>query len=322
MTISENLATLNNNSSETIRKKIKIPNLPNDTEDLKYIPEMHMHKCKLINEELIFEKPQHFYEVLKTGFFLLKIPSLINLEASDKFVNNFYKEKDGSIDDGYKGFKNVKLIEDYQGYFDRPNDQWENFYIESLNWNKFLPKDVIAVGFNMAELGIKILKNIFKKILIPKSDWDKVSGGLTAHRGHQMLAFNHFRPEKKMRGTKLHRDSGWITILRSLEPGLIALVDNKLYAVNPTPGYFTVNFGSTIEVLTENLTVPVRANIHGVVKTLKKNNNGRTSYVIFLDSDLSDCVYRYKNWVPIPIQTMKEFSIQEVSRTYNNDEYL
>jgi hypothetical protein len=321
MTIKENLVSTNSKVSETFRKKIKIPRLPSDTDELKNIPKIKMHRAELINEKLVLQNDQAFQEVLKTGFFLLKIPKSINLESSDIFVNNFYKEKDGS-NDIYKGFKHVKISDEYQGYFDRPSDQWENFYIESTNWERFLPEEVRTVGHAMADLGIKILKNIFRKIALPQEDWEKVSGGLIEYKGHQMLAFNHFRPEKEMRGTKLHRDSGWITVLRSTEPGLIALIDDKLYAVNPEEGYFTVNFGSSIEVLTEKLLTPVRANIHGVVRTLKNDNADRTSYVIFLDSDLSGYIYRYENGRPLPVQTMKEFAVQEVSRTYDDGDYL
>ena len=87
---------------------------------------------------------------------------------------------------------------------------------------------------------------------------------------------------------------------------------------------FIVNFGSSFEVLTEKLKSPVRANIHGIVKTLKKHNGApnRVSYVIFLDSDLSGNIYRYENNDPKPIQTMKDFAIQEVSRTYDNENSL
>ena len=72
------------------------------------------------------------------------------------------------------------------------------------------------------------------------------------------------------------------------------------------------------------LTTPVRANIHGVVRTLKKYDadEGRMSYVIFLDSDLSGNIYRYHNGDFLKIQSMKDFAIQEVSRTYDDGDYL
>jgi len=311
-------------SSSTVRERLRIPNMPTDTEELIKLPEFNMHKAEMINDELIFEAPNYFDEVLKAGFFLLKIPNEIDLTSTDLFVNNFYKEKNGDLHDKYKGYKNIELPGDYQGYFDRPHDQWENFYIEANNWQAYLPTDVAMTGNLMAKLGINIIKNILKKLSIPISDWNKITSGLTNNQGHKMLAFNHFRPEKVMRGTKLHRDSGWVTVLRSTEPGLVAYINNHLYAINPMPNHFIINFGSSFEVLTEALLTPVRANIHGVVKTLKAphRNAGRTSYVVFLDSDLSGNIYRYENDKAISIQSMKEFAIQEVGRTYDDGDYL
>ncbi|WP_338635818.1 2OG-Fe(II) oxygenase family protein [Spirobacillus cienkowskii] len=136
-----------------------------------------------------------------------------------------------------------------------------------------------------------------------------------------MLAFNHFRADKDTRGTKFHRDSGWVTVLRSTEPGLVALIDEQLYSINPKEDHFIINFGSSIEVLTQAMKTPVRANIHGVVQTVKKfQETNRTSYVVFLDSNLNGQIFRYESGNPITVQTVKEFAIQEVIRTYDDDE--
>jgi hypothetical protein len=310
--------------SQTFRERIKIPELPENTDSLSKLPTFHMHKAAIVNNELIFNDSRYFDDVLRTGFFLLEIPPDLNVDSADSFANNFFREKSGDADDKYKGYKNVIIPGDYQGYFDRPNDQWKNFYIEKNNWKQFLSEDVIESGTKMAQLGINIIGSMLRKLSIPSLCWDKVTGGLTENKGHQMLAFNHFRFEKPMRGTKLHRDSGWVTVLRSTEPGLIGFIDGTLYSINPEPGYFIINFGSSFEVLTEKLPAPVRANIHGVVRTLQKPHrlSGRTSYVIFLDSDLSSNIYRYQNNEVVPIQTMKEFAIQEVNRTYDDGTYL
>jgi hypothetical protein len=308
----------------TLREQIKIPRLPADTNKLSILPPIEMRKLEIINGKLVFENKEALEDVLKNGFFLLKIPSYLSLDGCDRFVSNFYKEKNGSIDDEYKGYKNVHIDADYQGYFDRTNDQWENFYIEASNWKNILPYDVQKAGLTMVELGINIIKSILNEIGIPEPEWGKITGGLTANNGHKMLAFNHFRPEKDMRGSKLHRDSGWVTVLRSTAPGLVALIGESLYAINPVPGYFIINFGSTFEVLTKDYITPVRANIHGVIKTLKQNSEDldRKSYVIFLDSDLSGFVYRYSNNRAVAVQSMRDFAIQEVSRTYDDNAYL
>ena len=137
-----------------------------------------------------------------------------------------------------------------------------------------------------------------------------------------MLGFNHFRADKPKRGCKFHRDSGWVTVLRSTEPGLIAYIDGSLRSILPVPGHFIINFGSSIEVLSENLPQKVHANIHGVARTQRENLADRFSYVMFLDSHLGGDIYRYGSEGAQKVQSVAEFAAQEVSRTYDDDSML
>lgn len=311
---------LSNNSS-TFREEVKLPIMPSD-EDLHKIPSINMPRAELIKNHLMFEIPEGFKKALELGFFLIKIPKNFDLSSGDNFVRNFFKEKDGCDDlDKYRGFKRLDLKQPYQGYFDREFDQWENFYIESFYWKKYLTTELNKLGNQMTELGIFILKSVLNHLEISKDIWNITTGGLTKKAGHHMLAFNHFRSDKLVRGTKFHRDSGWITILRSWQPGLVALINNNLYAINPVEGYFIVNFGSSIEVLTQRLETPARSNIHGVVKTIRNNNQEeRFSYVVFLDSNLAGDIYQLdEQKKPLFIQTVADFAIQEVNRTYDDN---
>ncbi|PZU68709.1 MAG: hypothetical protein DI540_07760 [Sphingobium sp.] len=173
----------------------------------------------------------------------------------------------------------------------------------------------------MAHIGVTILRSTLAKVGIPQAEWSVLTGGLSEGDGHQMLAFNHFRSDKPARGSKFHRDSGWVTVLRSTEPGLVGYIGNELRSINPEPGHFIVNFGSSIEVLTEGLSLPVRANVHGVARTRRQpGQSERVSYVTFLDSDLDADIYRYGPHGREKLQTVAEFAVQEVSRTYDDDD--
>jgi isopenicillin N synthase-like dioxygenase len=309
-------------NSVTFRENIKLPSLPSDKEGLNNIPIIDMPRSELIENNLVFELPNGFKKALELGFFLVKIPKEFNLSSADNFVRNFFKPKNGSKDlDKYRGFKDVDLKQQYQGYFDRDFDQWENFYIESSNWESYLTPELDKLGNQMTELGISILKNVLRYLEIPKSIWELVTSGLSKKNGHHMLAFNHFRSSKPVRGTKFHRDSGWVTVLRSWQPGLVALINDKIYAINPVEGNFIINFGSSIEVLTQKLPNPARGNIHGVVRTIRNDSEEeRFSYVMFLDSNLAGNIYQLdENKKPLMVQTVSDFAIQEVSRTYDDD---
>ncbi|MFD9904550.1 2OG-Fe(II) oxygenase family protein [Streptomyces sp. NPDC059063] len=304
--------------SETARAPVSLPAMPGEREALASYPPIALERSRLDGDELEFERPGGFDRALAQGFFLLRIPDGLDTEAGDRFAAHFHEDRVGDDLDRYRGFRAFPVPGAYQGYFDREHDQWENFYIERANW-ALLPKEVAALGHGMTGLGVAVLRAVLRHLDIPRDLWGEVSGGLTDDRGHQMLAFNHFRSEKETRGCKFHRDSGWVTVLRSVEPGLLGLIEGELGAINPEPGHFIVNFGSSLEVLTENLPRPVRANVHGVVSTERPAGRpDRTSYVTFLDSRLDGTVYRLEGGTARPVQSVADFAVQEVSRTYDD----
>jgi len=208
------------NSQVTFRKNVILPSMPSDIKGLNKLPKIEMPKGEIIDSNLIFKNQANdFTKALELGFFLVKIPSEIDLSPGDRFAKNFFKPKDGNTNlDQYRGYKEVDLGQPYQGYFDREFDQWENFYIESSNWQKYLTPPLVLLGNQMTDLGITILRNVLKYLQIPEQIWTKVTSGLSDKKGHHMLAFNHSRSNKAVRGTKFHRDSGWVTVLRSWEP--------------------------------------------------------------------------------------------------------
>jgi hypothetical protein len=306
--------------SSTVRPPVKLPPMPDERELARTYPGFEMERSRMEGERLVFDRPGGFDRALAQGFFLIRMPDRVDTTPGDRFASCFYQARRGDGLDRYRGFREVAVPGNYQGYFDREHDQWENFYIEMANWAGVLPDDVTRLGHQMTDLGIAILRSVLAHVGIPRRDWATVTGGLSEKRGHQMLAFNHFRSDKPVRGCKFHRDSGWVTLLRSTEPGLLGLIEGTLHALDPEPGYFIANFGSSIEVLTEHLAQPVRGNVHGVARTTRTAGQpDRHSYVVFLDCDLAGSIYRYIDGQPRAVQTVAEFAVQEVSRTYDED---
>ncbi len=306
-------------ASKTYRNPVSLPEMLMESEAMGNSAPFELEVAKIVDGKLAFDKQSGFSRALEQGFFFVEIPAEIDTTAGDLFVSHFHEPKSGDALDKFRGYREVTVPGEHQGYFDREHDQWENFYLEKKNWS-LLPLSVQELGGKMAHLGLTILRNVLQYIEIKKDEWPAVSGGLSAGLGHQMLGFNHFRANKNVRGCKFHRDSGWVTILRSTEPGLLALIDGKLGAVNPRPNHFIVNFGSSIEVLTEKLAQPVRANIHGVVRTEQRlRQKNRTSYTVFLDSALDGHIYRYEHGTPKIIQSVAEFARQEVARAYDDN---
>lgn len=309
-------------SSSTYRTPVQLPEMPTEEGLLQQYPPVELHKASIVNGNLIFDSRDDFAAAISRGFFLISVPVGLDLRESDLFADHFYQDKYDDYLDRYRGFYRAEVPGDYQGYFSREHDQWENFYIERENWS-LLPAGVDAIGESMSNLGVNVLRSVLEFVGVPEHHWNLATGGLADGDGHRMLAFNHFRPDRAVRGSKFHRDSGWVTILRSTEPGLLALIDGELRSVLPEPGYFIVNFGSSLEVLTEALSLPVRANIHGVAGTRRRDDESdRTSYVTFLDSSLDSMIHRCEGDSLREIQTVAEFATQEVNRTYDAADYL
>jgi hypothetical protein len=307
-------------SSPTARTPVTLPPMPGEHEAARTYPTFDIERAYMEGPLLLFERAGGMERALSHGFFLVRIPDDVDPAAGDRFAAHFHEPRCGDDLDLYRGFRDVAVSDAYQGYFDREHDQWENFYIEMANWAGILPPDVFRLGHQMTDIGIAILRNILAYLELPERDWATVTSGLSEKRGHQMLAYNHFRAQKAVRGTKFHRDSGWVTILRSTEPGLLGLIEGQLCAINPVPGYFIANFGSSFEVLTQRLQRPVRANVHGVARTERAPGQAnRTSHVVFLDSNLAGSIYRYEDGRPVAVQSVAEFAVQEVSRTYDGD---
>lgn len=304
--------------SATLRAPVALPRMPSQSEALEIVSPARMARSELQNGRLVFDTDDGFETALSDGFFLLRAPEGLNLRPADLFARHFFEDRQGDPSDIYRGFRGISVPGDYQGYFDREHDQWENFYIEMSNWG-LLPAGVAAAGHRMTDIGIAILRSILDRLGVPADLWQELTGGLSERRGHQMLAFNHFRPDRRKRGCKFHRDSGWVTVLRSDAPGLLAFIDGELRRIDPEPGYLIVNFGSSIEVLTNRMNTPVRASVHGVFSTERDPGQpDRASYVVFLDSRLDGTIYQIEDGRPHALQSVADFAVQEVNRTYDD----
>lgn len=64
---------------------------------------------------------------------------------------------------------------------------------------------------------------------------DEATGRCLSMQGTYHLTFNHFRSHVRARGLNVHKDSGWVTILRSLEPGLEVLREETGCRSRPVP---------------------------------------------------------------------------------------
>lgn len=120
----------------------------------------------------------------------------------------------------------------------------------------------------------------------------------------------------------MHKDSGWLTILRSIKPGLEVLRDNEWVPIVPRPQSFIVNFGCAMEILMQNAETQIAAVAHRVMeqRSEQKNEQERFSYALFIDSNVDADLFKYNSKGGLVFETgFKEFLDNILRNTYEAD---
>lgn len=279
---------------------------------------------------LVFEEDGGLDQALSDGFFFLRPPTEVRLWPGDRFAHEFYRAQYGTESpiDQFRGF--TSLDEDQlgkrQGYFRRDQDQTEQFFLESASWSTIFPTELAEQAEAMRSLAVEILRAVLVHLDVPDYLWDKATGYSVSGQGTYTLTFNHFRPEKRARGLNVHKDSGWVTVLRSVDPGLEAYRDGIWHPVNPIEGMFIVNFGCAMEILTRRTRRPVAAVPHRVREQRPESGGApdRFSYALFVDSTLDEqlCpgLYSYNPGEGLAFEgRFSEFLDTILTNTYERD---
>lgn len=246
--------------------------------------------AELCGEKLRFTTADGFSRAIADGFFFVKSPG-IDLAAGDRFAKRFYYPQQGDSEDPYRGFSRwtERDLAARQGYFLRHADQVEQFFLESRFWDRVFPLALACQAEQMRSFGLSILRAVLASLDLPEFLWDQATGGCLSMQGTYHLTFNHFRSDVRARGLNVHKDSGWITVLRSLEPGLEVLRRGHWLPVSPRTDAFIVNFGCAMEILTRDSATPVAAVAHRVSEQHPNRRAAdRFSYALFMDNSL-DC---------------------------------
>lgn len=249
-----------------------------------------LQKAFLEENDIIFENSQCFARAMQEGIFLLKIPSWIDMKPGIKLCQNFYKEKNKSEDDEYRGFRAIDSV-----YYDPKTLQVEHIMLDKAQIDQYLPPAAANLAVQINQLAINVLKLIFNKINIPENYWENVTGGAIANKGKHWLVCNHYRSGISGEGFSAHQDTGFITVLYIEDAGLEARINHTWYGINPEAGYFIINFGAAIEILTHRLPVPAKAVLHRVKKIVNLSNKpDRFSMASFIDLPQDSNLYQYE----------------------------
>lgn len=246
-------------------------------------------KAEVKNGKLKFEHSDGFDLAIKEGIFYIKVPEYSDIREGYKYCCNFYKDKDGTLDEQYMGFKNVMFEDSVFGYTQK-HDQIEQIQLELSLWNKHFPSELIKLLHQMNEIGTIVIYEIFRHVGIAEAEWEQLTG-MASMNALQYCIFNHFRSEQPLSNTgcRPHKDSGFVTVLYMEESGQEIYIDETWLPVAAIPGYYTINIGESFEILTANLKTYVKAAYHRAVK--KKHD--RHTFGTYIGPRVDINVYQY-----------------------------
>lgn len=282
--------------------------------------------AELRHGKLEFTTGGGLLHALRDGFFYVRQPKGLDLSAGDRFARSFYRPADEA--DPYRGYRRWTSgqLGPHQGYFCRDADQTEQFFLESAWWDRVYPPGLGHQAAAMRDFALDVQRAVLARLDLPRDLWDEATGHSLTPRGTHTLTFNHFRPEVAARGLNIHKDSGWVTVLRSTEPGLEVDRDGAWHPIDPVPGTFIVNFGCAMEILTRSTATPVAAVAHRVVRQARHDaaKPDRFSYALFVDSSLDDRVcpglFTYEPGTGLHLETGFDTFLDEIlDHTYRED---
>lgn len=254
-------------------------------------------------------------KALDDELFRLAVPAELDLGPGIRFAREFWTEPAGTSTDRYRGFRSCPDV-----YFDRENFQTEHVLADRWGRKSTFPSAVAALAENMNALALVVLRATLQQIGIDPSLWSTVTGGAAEDRGTHWFASNHYRPEREQPGCAPHKDTGFVTVLYIEHTGLEAAVENDWVPIEPTSGEFLVNFGGSLELLTERLPTPVRAVLHRVRHTAPAPGaEHRFSFAAFINPPPSGDLYRMRTTEDAEaVQSVEEFLRDFNAKTWND----
>lgn len=213
--------------------------------------------ARLAGDTLIFENNGCLHTAITQGLFLLRIPESISLEPGIKLCREFYLPVTDCTN--YGGFRPQTDI-----YFDREHFQTEHLLVDKSRWATRLPSAVVQMALAMDALAQVVFQAALRELGVAEHLWQQLSGGAVTGHGTHWFAASHYRPERRLPGCAEHRDTGFVTLLYTRQPGLEAFIGGRWQAIAVRPGCFIVNFGACLEALSGRLPLAARAIEHRV----------------------------------------------------------
>ena len=239
-----------------------------------------LERARVSDGALCFDGDAARSRAFADGVFLLEVPRDSDLRAPDLFSQQFHLGRAVEPYGRFRDLTSETFGDPLLGFHQRVN-QIEQFLLERRYWAAHYPPEITATGEMFSVLGRAVLRSVLQAVGIPPEDWFRASGGCSEGMGSYHLTFNHYRPHFDSCGLSSHKDDGFVTVLRTTNPGLEANRHGEWESVDADDRAFVVNFGLAMEILTAECRSAVAAIMHRV----RRQSTDRSSFGHFTSSN-------------------------------------
>lgn len=235
-------------------------------------------------KRLVFPSSQDLDRAWDLGIFYLKAPDDLNLEAARRFG--------GELIAPDSPYRQIPKYGELEGFIALENNQQTKLALRRHHWEQHYPPAIAEFGRQLDQIGITILREVFRQSGIPETFWERASGGYSAGAGTAFLNFVHYDTRTPAQGLRPHTDYGFVTIIDVTAPGLQIKVNSKFEDVPVLPGHLAIHFGEALNFITLHSNRTVGAVEHQVLSQ-ESTNPVRQGIVYFANPDLDGMLWQF-----------------------------
>ena len=236
------------------------------------------------SQRLIFETTEDQDRAWQIGVFYLRAPRSLELDKVRCFGKGL------SFPDS--PYREIPQYGELEGFISLENNQQTKLALQRHRWDEHYPPEIANFGRKLDEIGIGIVREVFRQSGIPEQHWGEASGGYAAGEGTAFLNFVHYDTREPDLGLRPHTDYGFVTILDATAPGLQVELDGSFVDVPVLEGHLVINFGEALNFITQRSDRTVSAIVHRVT-TQSESNPVRHSIVYFANPCLDGYLQQY-----------------------------
>ena len=235
-------------------------------------------------EHLAFASDSDLEVAWDLGLFYLKTPDELDLESARQFGKGLI-----ATDSPYR---QVPQYGELEGFIALENNQQTKLALRRERWDQHYPEHIAVFGRQLDNIGIAIIRAVFRQSGIPEALWDRASGGYASGGGDAFLNFVHYDTRTPDWGLRPHTDYGFVTILDANAPGLQIGTDGGFEDVPVLPGHLIINFGEALNFVTEHSDHAVSAVTHRVLSQ-QSGDPVRHGIVYFANPNLDGMLWQF-----------------------------